>query len=79
MTSRSAESRPTLRVFHRVWSMYSTDSFEFALTNSGKFPHNECSIVTRYDSLSLPPSTVYGCPRNGVIGWFLHSFGCKSE
>lgn len=46
MTWRSAASRPVLRVRQRVWRMYSTDSFEFDLTSSGKWSHSVCSIST---------------------------------
>ena len=49
--SRSAASRPVFRVLQRAWRMYSTDSFEFDLINSGKWPHKLRSILSTVSCL----------------------------
>ena len=57
--SRSAASRLVLRVLQRAWRMYSTDSFEFDLINSGKWPHKLRSILSTVSSSTKQPNSLF--------------------
>ena len=56
---RSAESRPVFRVLQRAWRIYSTDSFEFDLINSGKWPHKLRSILSSVSSSTKQPNSLF--------------------
>ena len=56
---RSAESRPVFRVLQRAWRIYSTDSFEFDLISSGKWPHKLRSILSSVSSSTKQPNSLF--------------------
>ena len=57
--SRSAASRLVLRVLQRAWRMYSTDSFEFDLINSGRWPHKLRSILSSVSSSTKQRNSLF--------------------
>lgn len=50
MMHLSEDWRPVFLVLHRAWRMNSIESLEFALNNSGKWPHSVCSILAKEDT-----------------------------
>ena len=56
---RSAGSRPVFRVLQRARRMYSTDSFEFDLINSGKWPHKLRFILSTVSSSTKQPNSLF--------------------